>query len=275
MLINVLGPLTVHCAGCSATPTAPKPRSVLAVLLVHANQTVPSADLAQELWGDTPPASALTTLQTYILHLRKMFANATGMSTTEVAETVLLTVPSGYLFQSVSDDFDLPMYELLAAGGRRALAAGDDAAAADLLVRAGRLWRGAPLAGMRTGRVLEPEVRRLAEDRLATTEQSIEAHLRLGRHREMLPQLSALRAAHRLHENLHAQSMIALHRSGRRQEALEVFLTLRTAMREELGLEPSRQIRLLQRAILVDDPELHVPPRNDGLVQLLDRLPTR
>jgi SARP family transcriptional regulator, regulator of embCAB operon len=272
MRIRVLGPLVLHCGGRPATPTAPKPRSVLAVLLLHANQTVPVTSLIQELWGARVPASAKTTLQTYVLHLRKLLAEAMDVPVPETARSVLLTAPSGYVFRSTGDDFDLTTFEELAAAGRRALAAGDNNAAADLLVRAVRQWRGPALAGLRPGPILQPHVKRLEEARLVTAEQSVEARLRLGRHHEVLAELTALMTEYRLNENLHAQLMVALHRSGRRQDALRVFQQLRTAMREELGLEPSKRLHAVQQAILVDDPSLHVAPRSDGLVQLLDHI---
>jgi DNA-binding SARP family transcriptional activator len=270
--IRVLGPLLVSQGDASLVPTAAKPRSVLALFLLNLDQTVPVAALIKELWGTAPPGSALTTLQTYIVQLRKLFGAGLGMRTSQVAKTVLITTPGGYLLRSVSDASDLHWYEHLSAAGRRALAAGDDAAAADLLTRAQQLWRGPALADVRAGHLLKPQVKRLEESRLATVEQAIEARLRLGRHHEVLSELTAVTDEHRLHENLHAQFMVALHRSGRRQEALRVFQELRGRLREDLGLEPSKRLRLVQQAILADDPALDVAPRDDGLVQLLDQL---
>jgi DNA-binding SARP family transcriptional activator len=270
--IRVLGPLAIQWEDQLATPTASKPRRLLAVLLLRAGRIVPLSDLAQELWGDEPPASARATLQTYILHLRKLLSRAMNVSPVEVARTVLLTTPSGYLFRVGRGDFDLTRYEQLALEGRRALAARENEVAADLLVQAGRLWRGPTLAGLTTGQVLHPQVKRLEEARLVTAEQSVEARLRLGRHQEVLSELSALTAEYRLNESLHALRMVALHRSGRRQDALHVFHQLSAAMRDELGLEPSKRLHLVQRAILADDAALRVAPRTDGLVQLLDQL---
>jgi SARP family transcriptional regulator, regulator of embCAB operon len=272
MRIRVLGPLALEVGDRSATPTAPKPRSVLAVLLLQSDQSVPISALVQELWGDAPPASARTTLQTYVLHLRRLLAAALTAPAATVATTTLVTTPSGYLFRTDQTDFDLTSYEQLAADGRRALATGDNRTAADLLVRAGRLWRGPTLAGLRPGPVLQPHVKQLDEARLVTVEQSLEARLRLGRHHEVLEELTAWMTRYPLNENLHAQFMVALHRSGRRQDALRVFQQLRTAMREDLGLEPSKRLHLIQQAILADDAVLHVAPRSDGLVQLLDQL---
>jgi DNA-binding SARP family transcriptional activator len=275
MDIRVLGPLELTCGDRSAVPTAPKPRSVLSLLLLHANQTVPVPDLVNELWGDEPPASAMTTLQTYVLHLRKLFSTALSVPGSVVATSILLTVPGGYQFRGETAEFDLRRYQQLAADGRRALAAGQNVAAADLLLQAQQLWRGPVLADVNAGPQLQPQIKRLREARLATMEQGIEARLRLGHHQDMLSELAGLTVQYPLHENLHAQFMVALHRSGRRQEALGTFQQLRTTMIEQLGLEPCKRLHLLQQAVLADDPTLEVSPRDDGLAQLLDQLTVR
>jgi DNA-binding SARP family transcriptional activator len=273
MEIRVLGPFAVSCGEADVVPTAPKPRSVLALLLLQANQTVPVSDLVQELWDSEPPTSALTTLQTYILQLRKRLAHALAAPPGNVAKSVLVTVPGGYQFRTATEDFDLPHYLRLAAEGQRALVAGDDALAADLLLQAQGLWRGPALADVPSGPMLVPQVKRLQESRLATIENSIEARLRLGKHQEVLSELAGLTAEHPLGENLHALLMVALHRSGRRQEALRVFQQLRASMVERLGLEPARQLHQLQQAVLADDPLLdYAPPGNPGRLLLLERL---
>src|SRR5271154_862630 len=142
--IRVLGPLQFTHAESSAAPTAPKPRAILALALLHVDQTILVRDLIQELWGDRPPSSVLTTLQTYILSLRKMLARAFVIPTAQGAGTILLTKPGGDLLCNTSDFFDLHEYERLAALGRRSLAAGDRVSAADLLPGPG------DLAGTRT-----------------------------------------------------------------------------------------------------------------------------
>ncbi|HEY3871807.1 MAG TPA: AfsR/SARP family transcriptional regulator [Actinocrinis sp.] len=268
----ILGPLVVRHADRVATPTAPKPRSVLGLLLLNADQTVASSALIRDLWGSTPPMSAATTLQTYVLQIRKSLGRLLGATVAEVAKTVLVTVPGGYVLRTASVDIDRRTFDRLAAAGRRALAAGDNAEAATQLSRACMLWRGPALADVRPGVVAEPQLQALEQVRLNTLEQCIDARMRLGHHQDVLPDLTLLVAEHGLNENLCAQLMVALHRNGQRREALVVFHKLRTSMVEELGLEPSKRLHLLQRAILADDPALEVPPREDGLVQLLDHL---
>lgn len=273
MEISILGPLVVSHGGRVAQLTAPKPRSVLGLLLLNADQTVSASTLIQDLWGASPPASATTTLQTYILQNRKCLGALLGVPVPEVAKSQLVTVPGGYLLQLGASEFDRRSFDQFAAAGRRALAAGEKTEAATLLSRACALWRGPALTDVRLGAVAEAQVKALEQLRLTTVEQCIDARMRLGHHQDVLAELTLLVAEHGLNENLCAQLMVALHRSGQRRDALSVFHRLRVSMIEELGLEPSKRLHLLQQAILNDDPALEVAPRNDGLIQLLDHLP--
>jgi DNA-binding SARP family transcriptional activator len=272
MEIRILGPLVLSHAGHTVAPTAPKPRSVLALLLLNAGQTVQASALIKDLWGTSPPISAQTTLQTYVLQVRKCLGRLLGAAVTEVAKRVLVTVPGGYSLRIDSADFDLWTFERFATTGRRALAAGENSKAAALLMRARDLWRGPALADIRAGAVTGPRLKALEQVRLNTLEQCVEARMRLGHHQDVLAELTMLMAEHELNENLCAQLMVALHRSGRRQEALVAFHRLRVTMVEELGLEPSKRLHRLHRAILAEDPVLEVAPRDDGLTQVLDHL---
>ncbi|MEU0580147.1 AfsR/SARP family transcriptional regulator [Streptomyces griseoincarnatus] len=259
MDIDVLGALSVRENGISVTPTAPKPRQVLALLALHADQVVPVATLIDELWGGRPPRSARTTLQTYVLQLRELIAAAVardpGGAVRRCAKDVLVTSPGGYLLHAAGGTIDVCEFEQLAGTGYRAMDAGDFTAAARQLRDALSLWTGSALADVQTGPQLEMEARRLEESRLCALDQRIEADLRLGRHRELLGELTVLVRRYRTHENLHGQFMLALHRSGRRSEALEVYQRLRTALVRELGLEPSAGLRRMQRSILMSGPE--------------------
>ncbi|SCF27463.1 DNA-binding transcriptional activator of the SARP family [Micromonospora matsumotoense] len=275
MEIRILGPLVLSHAGRTVALTAPKPRSVLALLLLNADQAVQASTLIQDLWGANPPVSARTTLQTYVLQVRKCLGRLLDAAVTEVARRLLVTVPGGYRLGLDATDFDLRTFEQLATTGRRSLAAGEHVEAAALLMRARDLWRGPALADIRAGAVIGPRIKALEQIRLHTVEQCIEARMRLGHHRDVVAELTALMAEHELNENLCAQLMVALHRSGRRQEALLAFHRLRVTMVDELGLEPSTRLRLLQRAILADDPVLAVTPDADGPTRLLDHLVRR
>ncbi|MEV4538581.1 AfsR/SARP family transcriptional regulator [Asanoa sp. NPDC049518] len=236
--------------------TAPKPRKVLALLLLHANLVVPVETLIAELWGDDPPASAQTTLQTYILKIRRMLVTALAVCPNHLASEILVTASGGYRLNVGPGELDLHEYERLAAAGRAALDQGDDVEGARLLGEALDLWKGSALVDVRLGPVLQAEVQRLEEGRLSLWRQRIEADLRAGRHQAVLGDLGWLAARHPLNEDLQAQYMVALYRAGRRTDALEAFHRLRGTLQDDLGLEPSQRVQRLQHAILTADPAL-------------------
>ncbi|MGC4984718.1 AfsR/SARP family transcriptional regulator [Streptomyces sp. DT193] len=264
MDIDVLGALDVRENGVSVAPTAPKPRQVLALLAAHADRVVPVASLVEELWSGRPPRSARTTLQTYVLQLRELIGAALARGAGQqagagperrTAKDVLITLPGGYLLATGGGTSDVREFDRLAGLGYRAMDAGDFAAASRTLGAALDLWSGSAFADVQTGVQLAMEARRLDESRLCALDQRIEADLRLGRHREVLAELTVLTSRYRTHENLHAQFMIALHRSGRRGEALNAYMHLRTTLGRDLGLEPSPRLRRLQHSILMAEPE--------------------
>ncbi|MGW4024069.1 AfsR/SARP family transcriptional regulator [Streptomyces sp. NPDC005009] len=265
MDIDVLGALDVRENGVSIAPTAPKPRQVLALLALHADQVVPVSGLIEELWAGKPPRSARTTLQTYVLQLRELIALALDKDTRakgelpRSAKEVLVTSPGGYLLVTGGGTSDVREFERLAGTGYRAMDAGDFPGAARKLRDALSLWTGAAFADVQTGTQLQMEAKRLDESRLCALDQRIEADLRLGRYRELLAELTVLTSRYRTHENLHAQFMLALHRSGRRSEALDVFHRLRGTLVRDLGLEPSARLRRLQQSILMTAPETPLP----------------
>ncbi len=259
--IALLGTLAVREQGRSITPTAPKARQVLALLALHADQVVPVPALIEELWAGAPPRSARTTLQTYILQLRSLISaaleqgpGAQGRAGRCTAKDVLLTLPGGYLLHSGGGTSDVREFDRLVGRGSQAMDAGDFPDAARLLREALSLWSGPAFADVHGGVQLDTEARRLEETRLCALDQRIEADLRIGRHRELLAELTVLADRYRTHENLHGQFMLALHRSGRRGEALDVYQRLHQTLVRELGLEPSAVLRRLQRSILMAGP---------------------
>ncbi|MFH8342756.1 BTAD domain-containing putative transcriptional regulator [Streptomyces sp. AM6-12] len=261
MDIDVLGTLAVRHHGASITPTAPKPRQVLALLALRAGQVVPAGVLTEELWGTRPPRSARATLQTYILQLRELIgvaleggaADHTGQR--RQAKDLLLTVPGGYLLKGGEGVSDVREFERLAGCGYRAMDAEDYPQAARLLREALELWTGPALADVHTGPHLQTEVKRLEESRLCALDQRVEADLRLGRHRELLAELTVLVNQYPTHESLCGQYMLALYRSGRRGEALAAYQRLRTTLVRTMGLEPSSALAKLQRSILMSGPD--------------------
>ncbi|MER7842055.1 AfsR/SARP family transcriptional regulator [Streptomyces sp. NPDC096040] len=254
MDIGILGTFDVREAGVSITPTAPKPRQVLALLALHADRAVTVATLTEELWGQRPPRSARPTLQTYIMHLREPIARASartgGGAGRRAAKQVLRTVPGGYLLDSGEGTSDVREFELLAQSGYRAMDAQDHREAARLLRTALDLWTGPALADVSAGDRPRAEIRGLEESRLCALDRRIEADLRLGRHRELIAELTVLVSRHPTHESLCGQLMLALHRSGRRSEALAAYQRLRTTLVRDFGLEPSAVLGTVRQSVL-------------------------
>ncbi|GGU72439.1 AfsR/SARP family transcriptional regulator [Lentzea flava] len=249
MEIKVLGPVEAKVNGRSVTPTAAKPRQMLALLALHAGHVVSVSTLIEELWDDRPPRSARTTLQTYILQLRKLIG---GVSSGDAKE-VLVTRFGGYLLDVAPECVDVHEFERLSQAGYRAAETRDFASASRLLRSALALWRGPALVDVRPGMPLGAEVVRLEENRLNAVEARIEADLRIGRHHALLGELAVLGAQFPMNENLCELHMVALFRSGRQWQALDVYKSLRETLIRELGVGPSARLQQLQHAILNSD----------------------
>ncbi|AJF66144.1 AfsR/SARP family transcriptional regulator [Streptomyces vietnamensis] len=265
MDVGILGPLTVRLNGQSIVPSAGKPRQLLALLAIRAERVVTVPTLMEEIWGDAIPKSAATTLQTYILHLRRKVTAALradgpgcGPGRDGDAKEVLTTCFGGYRLAVRPEDSDLREFQSLAVRGSTALEAGDPRAASVTLERALGLWRGPALVDVPVGRVLGVEVLGMEEQRTRVLEQRIEADLLLGRHASLLAELRMLVARHPMNENLAAQLMTALYRSGGVWRALEVFQELRRTLIEELGVEPSHRLQRLHQAVLSGEPGLEL-----------------
>src|SRR5436309_11656809 len=244
---GLLGPLSVSSDGEPIALGRQKRRALLAVLLLEANQVVSSDRLIDALWGEDPPETARNTIQVYISQLRKLLPDG-----------ALETAPPGYRLVIEADSVDLFEFMRLSEKGRTALGAADAAGAADALRNALALWRGAPLADLPWEPFAQAEIVRLEELRLTAHEDRIDADLALGRHGQLVGELEALVTAHPLRERLRAQLMLALHRSGRQADALAVYQRARRTLVDELGIEPGEALRRLERAILAQDPSLHV-----------------
>ncbi|GAA2077403.1 hypothetical protein GCM10009801_33480 [Streptomyces albiaxialis] len=258
MLIRVLGTLHAETAGVPIVPSAAKPRQILALLALNGRRIVPVPDLMEEVWGSDPPRSATTTIQTYILQLRRRLRLALDDGPGPRDKELLATRHGGYLLDVDRSDVDALEFDRLAHRGHAAYETGDMAGASGLLSSALALWRGPALADLPHGRHLAIEVTRLEEGRLGALERRIAADLRLGRHNEVLGELCALRGRYPLYENLHALLMIALYQDGRSSDALIAFKRLRGTLVEELGLEPSPHLARLHRAILRGENALDV-----------------
>jgi WD40 repeat protein/serine/threonine protein kinase len=246
MEFRVLGPLEIAEGDRPRTLGGPRQRTVLAHLILRANQAMDPDRLIDEVWGDEPPPAVRSTLRGYISHLRK----ALGPGLIERSS-------GGYVLRTERSAIDAVKFEGLVREGRAILSA-DPAAAAQAFEQALGLWRGPALGDLADQASLLPEIARLEELRLAALEDRIGAELELGRHRELVPELETLVAAHPFRERLWLHLVTALYRSGRQGDALAAFQRVRGLLAEELGIDPSPQLRRLQDRILRQDPSLEI-----------------
>ena len=244
MRFRILGPLRVCSRGQWVHVAAEQQRVVLAVLLVRAGRSVGTDTLIGALWGECPPRTATNTLQVYVSRLRRL-----------VGAEVLTTRQGGYELAVGDDDIDAGVFERAVRRGRRELAAGRPARAETALGQALALWdTPAPvLADVPPTPWVDALAAQLEQLRLGAVEDHAEARLQLGRHADLAEELDHLAREHPLRERRWALLMTALERGGRRAEALEAYQRARRVLREELGLEPGRQLRELQQDILADD----------------------
>jgi DNA-binding SARP family transcriptional activator/ABC-type transport system substrate-binding protein len=246
---RVLGPVEVGNGAGALALGGPKQRALLADLVLNAGNTVSTARLIDDLWGDDAPPTAGHTVETYISRIRRILRDGS-------AREVLLTKPPGYLLDVGRDRVDAFRFEQLAAEATAAADQGDDGKASAVLRDALGLWRGDALADISEMPFARGAARALADQRLLALERRIEADLRLGRAQDLIAELEALAAAHPYHEPFHEQLMLALYRSGRQTEALGAFRRARILLVDELGIEPGPELRKLEQAILRHDPEL-------------------
>jgi DNA-binding SARP family transcriptional activator len=243
MDFRLLGPLEASEQDRPLPLGGVKQRSLLAILLLNANELVSSDRLIDQLWGGSPPATASKSIQVYVSRLRKA-----------LGEGRIATHPPGYILRASPGELDLARFEQLAAEASRA----PPASAAGKLREALALWRGPALADLAYEPFAQVEIARLEEMRLAVLEQRIDADLALGRHAELIGELEALVARHPLRERLRCQLMLALYRSARQAEALDAYRAARRELSEELGLEPCAELQRLEQAILQQDPALEL-----------------
>lgn len=251
MRYEILGPLRLVDEGTSSSIGAPKIGIMLAALLIRAGDVVLHDQLMTEIWGDRVPRRASAGLHVYVSQLRK-FISRPGQQSSPI-----VTRPSGYQLRlSDNDEVDLLSFQRLAAEGRVSFREGRYAEASGHLERALALCRGPVLGGVQAGPIIGACAAWLSETRMECVETLAEAHLQMGRHRELIGRLSALTADHPLHEAFYRQLMLALYRSQRQADALRVYESARRTLQDELGLEPCRDLQELQRAILTADAQL-------------------
>ncbi len=246
MDVRILGPFEVREDGRGLDLGGPRPRALLAVLVLRGGEVVPSERLVDELWGERPPRSANHLLHVYVSSLRKHIGAR------------LITRTPGYLLELEGDELDAGRFERLLGEGRRLLARGDFEGASATLGESLGLWRGPALADFAYEPFAQAEIARLEELRFVAGEERIEADLALGRHAELVGELEALVAESPLRERPRAQLMLALYRSGRQAEALEAYRKTRRVLVEEIGIEPGSSLKALEQAILRHDASLEL-----------------
>jgi DNA-binding SARP family transcriptional activator len=251
---RILGPLEALDEGRAIALGGSRQRALLALLLLHANETLTTDRLIDELWGERAPANAAKTVQMQISRLRKAMAGKAGSG----SAGVVVTRERGYELGLDPDRLDSHRFERLVAEGRSELTSGHPERAVSALEEALSLWRGAPLADLAYEPFAQREIARLDDLRAAALEQLIEAKLALGGHAEVVGQLEALIGEYPYRERLWAHLMLALYRCDRQADALQAYQDARRTLVEELGIEPGERLRELERAILAQDPELHL-----------------
>jgi DNA-binding SARP family transcriptional activator len=234
-VFRILGPLEVEAENGPIALRGQKQRSLLALLLIHAGETLSVDRLVDELWGEQPPRTATTSLHNLVVQLRKL-----------LGPEVLVTKPPGYVLRIPPDGLDLRRFERLVGEARRAA----PEESVRLLNEALALWRGPPLADLTYEPFAESEIQRLEELRLDAVQQLFQAELAAGGGAELVGELERLVATHPLRERLRGQLMLALYRAGRQAEAMDVYHEGRRRLVDELGIEPSRELQQLYSSIL-------------------------
>ncbi len=240
---RVLGPIEVLRDGLLLPVPAAKLRTLLAALLINANDVVTVDTLINRLWGHSPPDGARNTLQNYVLRLRRLLG----------ADCPVVTRPHGYAIEVAPGSLDLSVFDVLVRRARIAATADETDRAATLLRQALRLWRGEALADISSDVLRREVAAALNERRLDALELRIETDLMLGLHQSLLPELRELTAVHPLRERFWAQRMLALYRSERQSEALDCYQTIRSLLSAELGVDPGTELRDLHRRLLTGD----------------------
>jgi DNA-binding SARP family transcriptional activator len=248
---ELLGPLrVVGDEGKSDSIGAQKIETLLAVLLIRSDQVVATEQLMTEIWGERVPRRATAGIHVYVSQLRKFLNRCGG------AGSPVVTRPPGYVLRSGTDELDYQSFLRLVGWGRDHVRDRRYEEASACFENALEMWRGPVLGDLSHGPIVEGFVTWLTETRLECTEMLIDAQLELGRHRELVGRLYSLTAEHPLREAFSRQLMLALYRSERQADALEVYRSVRQTINDELGLEPCRALQELQRGILTADYEL-------------------
>jgi DNA-binding SARP family transcriptional activator len=251
MEFDVLGRLVARNGASEVTLGSSKQRSLLALLLIHANEVVSTDRIIDELWGDdaTDRQNALW------VHVSGLRSALEPDRERRSEGSLLLTRSPGYVLEIAPDDLDAWSFEAAVARGRAVLES-DPESAAQAAGDGLSLWRGRPYDDVGYESFAQAEIARLEELRLEAVELRIEADLRRGRAAELVGELEGLVRLHPLRETMTGQLMVALYRSGRQADALRAYARLQRSLAEEIGLPPSAGLRRLEERIVLGDPSL-------------------
>jgi DNA-binding SARP family transcriptional activator/WD40 repeat protein len=247
--IRLLGPVEAVRDGRTLALGGPRQRALLAALALRPNELVSVDWLMEALFGSDATDRSVNAVQAAVSRLRR-----------QLAPGELETQPGGYVLKLAPEQLDVTRFERLLNEGRAQLARGDPIAASTTLRDALELFRGEPLADLAGEEFVQAESRRLDALRLAALTERLEADLRAGGAAELVAELESLVASHPLQERLRGQLILALYRAGRQSDALAEYRRMVALLREELGLEPSRALQELERAVLQHDPSLDGTP---------------
>ncbi|MGN9837113.1 BTAD domain-containing putative transcriptional regulator [Nonomuraea sp. H19] len=260
---RLLGPMRIQLDGSPVRITAPKQRTVLAMLLTRAGHVVPIRSLVAEVWDERPPRSAVANLRTYLMQLRRLLPDEERLVTSDV----------GYLLRVGPEELDLFEFEALSAQGRQALARHDLRAAEEAFTRALALWEGTAAEDVPLGPSLREVIARLTDHYLGVIEEHADIQLAFGRNTTAATRLREVIAQYPLRERLHGQLMVALYRSGDVVGALDAFGAARRILADELGIDPGPDLRRLHQAILRRDTDLLTADRDAAAVPVNDGRP--
>jgi DNA-binding SARP family transcriptional activator/tetratricopeptide (TPR) repeat protein len=252
-MFRILGPLDVSTIAADQPDIPPgRHQTVLAALLLEANRVVRVDQLIDTIWYDDPPVTARAQVQICVSGLRSYLGR---LDTT----AVIVTRPPGYLLTVPKAQLDAHLFTDLVASSDAFARAGQPAEASAAIRRAIELWRGPSLSGT-TSRVLQTKAAQWDEKRLNAIETYAELELSLGRHHQLIDEIRGLVDENPLREHLRGQLMLALYRSGRQADALRTYRDGREVIVDQLGIEPSAELRALEHAILRGDEQLLPSP---------------
>lgn len=252
LTFTLLGRLQIVKDGIDHAPSAPKVLQLLGLLLMRPGSVVHNDTIVDELWGDNPPRSVRSTMQTYVYHLRRC-VERNGLA--DDTEALLSTCPPGYVLNVADTQIDVCTFRERCQQGRALLGVGRHREAAQMFRTALDLWSGPPLSNVACGVVLSRYAVELQEQYRNAQHLRVEAEIATGSHRELVGELRSSAAEAALDESIHGQLMRVLAGSGRRVEAMTTFRDLRHRLVDELGVEPCADLQALYVDLLAGSSE--------------------